>query len=90
MSEVSEDELRNAMPLVKAVTIADHSAQTPKPLGQGTVDFDKLFALLARVGFSGPLTVDRTYKAADEPGALARDAEFVKKHLEAAYGGVRT
>jgi sugar phosphate isomerase/epimerase len=89
-SDVSDDELRDAMPQVKAVTIADHNAQGPKPLGQGTVNFDKMFALLSRVGFSGPLSVERTYKTPDEPGALTRDAEFVKKHLEAAYGGVRT
>ncbi len=89
-SEVSDDDVRDAMPQVKAVTIADHNAQGPKPLGQGTVNFDKMFGLLARVGFSGPLTVERTYKTPDEPGALTRDAEFVKKHVDAGYGGMRT
>lgn len=89
-SDVGDDEVRDAMPQVKAVTIADHNAQGPKPLGQGTVNFDKMFGLLARVGFSGPLTVERTYKTPDEPGALTRDAEFVKKHVDAGFGGMRT
>ncbi len=88
-SGVTDDDLRDAMPQVKAVTVADRNSQGAKPLGQGSVNFDKLFTLLARAGFSGPITVDRTYQTVDEPGALIRDAEFVKTHLEAAYGAVR-
>ena len=82
-SGVSDDELREAMPLVKAVTVADHDSQGPKPLGQGTVNFDRMFTLLAQARFSGPITVERKYKTPDEPGALTRDAEFVKRRLEA-------
>ncbi len=88
-SLVTDTELRDALPLVKAVTLADHTVGgEPKPLGQGLVDFDKLFTFLGRADFAGPVTVDRTYRTNDEPGALTKDCDFVKKRLEAAYGGM--
>jgi sugar phosphate isomerase/epimerase len=92
----SEGDLRTALPQVKSVIVADFAvragtaAKEWKPLGQGSVDFDRMFHRLAGAGFVGPITVERDYKTSDEPGALGRDAEFVRKHIAAAYGAPKS
>lgn len=95
---VGEAELAEALPQVKSVVVADYAIHTLgpgsvkewKPLGQGSVDFGRMFRTLARAGFTGPITVEREYKTGDEPGALSRDAEFMRKQLAAAYGAVKS
>jgi sugar phosphate isomerase/epimerase len=56
------------------------------PLGEGMVDWRKLFAALARVHFTGPISVPLDYQPKDELGAIRRDVEFLKKQVAAAYG----
>lgn len=56
------------------------------PMGEGMVDWPKVFAALAKAGFSGPLTLHVEYEPKDELEAIARDFEFAKKQVAAAYG----
>jgi L-ribulose-5-phosphate 3-epimerase len=56
------------------------------PLGEGMVDWRKLFAALARVRFTGPISVPLDYQPKDEMGSVRRDVEFLKKQVAAAYG----
>ena len=44
------------------------------PFGEGTVSFDDVFAVLARMGFVGPFAVEMWNEATDDPGAVAADA----------------
>ena len=59
---------------------------TACPLGQGMVNYPKVFSLLAAARFSGPFSVHQEYKPADRMEAARTDLEFVRKHLQAAYG----
>ena len=86
--------LRAARPRLKMVTVRDFAwtrqsgawKAVPCPLGDGMVDFAAFFAALARVRFLGPISVQMEYKPKDEVGAVQRDVEFVRKHVNAAYG----
>ena len=85
-SALDEETLNGLLPNVKAVTVfdfvvgTDHSYEW-KPLGEGSVNFERMFKALAVAHFNGPVTVKRLYAAKDEPGAMAKDAEFIKKHF---------
>ena len=87
-SGISEDQIREAMPRVKAVSLFDVEGGSARPLGKGTVAFESLFLALAQARFTGPLTVLRGYKTSDEPGALSRDVEFVRKQIKTAYANL--
>jgi sugar phosphate isomerase/epimerase len=87
--------LRLALPRLKMVTLNDFNwikdasgawKATPCPLGEGMVDWSKFFATLARVKFTGPLSVEMGYRPAKELEAIRRDLEFVRKQVAAAYG----
>jgi sugar phosphate isomerase/epimerase len=54
--------------------------------GEGMVNWRKLFQSLARVRFTGPISVPLDYQPKDELGAIRRDIEFLKKQVAAAYG----
>lgn len=56
------------------------------PLGEGMVNWTKVFALLAEAKFTGPYSVHQEYKPADRIAAARADLEFVRKHLPAAQG----
>jgi sugar phosphate isomerase/epimerase len=56
------------------------------PMGEGMVDWPKMFAAFKRSGFTGPLTLHVEYHAKDELAAIAKDCEFIKKQVAAAYG----
>jgi sugar phosphate isomerase/epimerase len=64
------------------------------PLGQGMVDWDAVFAIFAKSGFSGPISLHIEYdiagktlqeKQANTLAAAARDFAFLKARLQAAY-----
>jgi len=86
--------LRLALPRIKMVTARDFfwtregSAwkRTACPLGEGMVDWPKLFAALARARFTGPISLTLDYRPADRIAAVKRDVAFLRKQLEAAYG----
>jgi sugar phosphate isomerase/epimerase len=54
------------------------------PLGEGMVNWSKLFPLIAGSGFSGPVSIHQEYKPGDRMVAARGDLEFVKKHLQVA------
>jgi sugar phosphate isomerase/epimerase len=89
-SGVPEMPGRDVLAMVKAVSISDADGREPRPLGKGATDFGKLFGALANAGFSGPITVYRNYKTADQPGALSRDCEFARKQIQSAYTAPKT
>jgi L-ribulose-5-phosphate 3-epimerase len=55
------------------------------PLGEGMVDWPRFLKMLAASNFSGPVTLHIEYEADDERAAIARDFEFLKKQVDAAY-----
>jgi sugar phosphate isomerase/epimerase len=56
------------------------------PMGQGMVDWTRVFAGLKTAGFKGPLTLHVEYEAKDELEAIARDFAFIKKQTGLAWG----
>ncbi len=55
------------------------------PLGEGMVDFGKVFSAFAKARFAGPISLHVEYETPDEMAAIARDFEVMKKYLVAAY-----
>jgi sugar phosphate isomerase/epimerase len=55
------------------------------PIGQGMVDWPKVFAGFAAAGFTGPMSLHVEYEPKDELEAIARDFEFVKKQVSLAW-----
>lgn len=54
------------------------------PLGEGMVNWSKLFPLIAGARFTGPISIHQEYKPADRMAAARTDLEYVRKHLQAA------
>lgn len=87
--------LRLALPRIKMVTARDFVwskgaggvwKPSPCPLGEGMVDWSKLFSALARARFTGPISLPVDYQPKDELGAIRHDIDFIRKHVAAAYG----
>jgi L-ribulose-5-phosphate 3-epimerase len=86
--------LRLAAPRLKAVSVRDFYwtkdgaawKMTPCPLGEGMVDWTAFFSTLARVHFTGPVTIQMDYQPQSLTTALRHDIDFVRKQLNAAYG----
>lgn len=55
------------------------------PIGQGMVDWPRVFAHLRSISFTGPLTLHIEYQSKDELAAIAQDFEFVRKQIDAAW-----
>lgn len=55
------------------------------PMGEGMVDWPKVFSSLKASGFSGPLTLHVEYETKDELEAIARDYQFVRRQLSIAW-----
>jgi sugar phosphate isomerase/epimerase len=55
------------------------------PLGQGMVDWPKVFSMLAAAKFTGPISLHCEYKPPDQLEAIARDLAFLKKQMGAVY-----
>ncbi|MGA2722232.1 MAG: TIM barrel protein [Bryobacteraceae bacterium] len=87
--------LRLALPRLKMATLNDFTwtkdaggawKATPCPLGEGVVDWSKFFTALARVKFTGPLSIEMGYRPVKEVEAIRRDLEFVRQQVASAYG----
>jgi len=86
--------LRVALPRLKAVTVSDAAWSrdgarwnvTACPLGEGSVDWQRFFAALARARFTGPITLEMRYNPANELAAMRKDLAFIRKQIAAAYG----
>ena len=82
--------LRLALPRLKAVALQDFTwAKAGKmqmcPLGEGVVDWQAFFRILAEARFTGPISVHQEYSVQDELGAMNKDLEFVRKQVKQAW-----
>lgn len=85
--------LRLALPRIKMATARDFVWKkeggawkaAPCPLGEGMVDWPKFFAALARVRFTGPVSLPVDYQTENEVAAIGRDVAFLRKQIAAAY-----
>jgi sugar phosphate isomerase/epimerase len=90
-----EAALRLALPRLKAVSLQDFywakegASWTVRkcPLGEGMVDWDKFFGILAAAKFTGPISIAMEYGPRDEAGAMTKDLEFTRSHVQQAYTG---
>jgi sugar phosphate isomerase/epimerase len=88
-----ETALRLALPRLKAVAVQDFqwvkSGSDWKmqmcPMGEGLVDWALFFRILAEAKFSGPLSLHMEYHPRDEPGAMSKDIEFVRRQIQRAW-----
>ena len=55
------------------------------PLGQGMVNWDRVFAGFAQARFAGPMSLHIEYDPKDELAAIANDLAFLKKAVAKAY-----
>jgi sugar phosphate isomerase/epimerase len=93
-----ENALKLALPRVKAVSLQDFywvkgaAGWTVQkcPLGDGMVDWDKFFGILAAAKFTGPMSIAVEYKPRNQPGAMAKDLEFARKHVEQAWSATHS
>lgn len=87
--------LRIAVPRLKMVALKDFYWRKSGgrwmvkwcPMGEGMVDWREVFAAFATARYAGPLSLHVEYEPADKLAAIARDVEFIKKQVTAAYGG---
>jgi sugar phosphate isomerase/epimerase len=56
------------------------------PMGEGMVDWPRVFAAFAAARFTGPMSLHVEYNPKDELAAIAQDLTFIKKQVAAAYG----
>jgi sugar phosphate isomerase/epimerase len=86
--------LRLALPRLKMLAVKDFYWEKTAgkwtmrmcPLGQGMVDWPKVFSTLAAAKFTGPVSLHCEYKPDDILTAIAADFAFLKKQVEGAYG----
>ena len=87
--------LRLAAPRLKMVTARDFYwskeggswKPVPCPLGEGMVDWTKLFAGLAQARFTGPVSVTVDYHPKNDLAAIRHDVDFIRRQVHTAYGG---
>ena len=87
--------LRLVLPRLKAVALQDFTwakagggawKMQMCPLGEGVVDWQAFFRILAEARFTGPVSVHQEYPAPDELAAMTKDLEFVRKQVKQAWG----
>jgi L-ribulose-5-phosphate 3-epimerase len=90
-----EAALKLALPRLKAVSLQDFywKKDGPQwkmqkcPLGEGMVDWQKFFGILASAHFTGPISIHTEYQPQDQTGAMAKDLEFARRHVQQAWPG---
>ncbi len=88
-----ESGLRLALPRLKALVLQDFYwakvgdtwTMTKCPLGEGMVDWEKFFTLVAGSGFTGPISIYQQYVVQDSLGAMTRDLEFARRQVQRAW-----
>ena len=86
--------LRLALPRLKAVAVQDFTwakngtgwKMQMCPLGQGVVDWQSFFEILAAARYTGPISIHQEYTVQDEIAAMNKDLEFVRAHVKQAWG----
>jgi hypothetical protein len=85
-----EAALRLTLPRLKTVSVSDFTwdgdKMKPCPMGKGVVDWQKVFEILAKAKYLGPVSIAKDYTGGSEVSALAKDLEFTRKVAGAAYG----
>ena len=89
--------LNMVMPRLKMVALKDFYWEKDRagkwkpvwcPIGQGMVDWPRVFATFAAAKFTGPLSLHVEYgDPKDELPNIVKDYEFIRKHVNAAYKG---
>jgi sugar phosphate isomerase/epimerase len=85
--------LRLALPRLKAVAVQDFTwvkaggswKMQMCPMGEGMVDWDAFFRILAAARFTGPVSAHMEYQTRDELGAMTKDLEFIRKQVSKAW-----
>lgn len=85
--------LRLALPRLKMLAVKDFYWEKSGgkwqmrmcPLGQGMVEWPKVFSMLAAAKFTGPVSLHCEYNTPDTLDAIARDFAVLKKMVNAAY-----
>jgi L-ribulose-5-phosphate 3-epimerase len=85
--------LRLALPRLKMLAVKDFYWEKSGgnwhmkmcPLGQGMVDWPKVFSMLAAAKFTGPISLHCEYKPDDMLTAIGNDHAYLKKLVETAY-----
>jgi len=85
--------MRMAMPRIKMVALKDFYWEKTNgkwavrvcPMGEGMVDWPRVFGMLAAANYTGPLSIHIEYEPADVLTAATRDLAFVKKQVDAAW-----
>jgi sugar phosphate isomerase/epimerase len=86
---------RMALPRIKMLSVRDFTwhkdtsggwKPQPCPLGEGIVDWPKVFGALGRAKYNGPVSIHIDYQPSDELAAIRRDLDFVRKQIRASYG----
>jgi sugar phosphate isomerase/epimerase len=93
-----ETALRVALPRLRAVSlqdfhwekVGDEWKMQKCPLGQGMVDWGKFFSILAAAHFTGPISLQIEYGPQNVMGALGKDLEFARKHVEQAWSATHS
>jgi sugar phosphate isomerase/epimerase len=85
--------LRMALPRLKMLAMKDFYWEKSGgkwtrrmcPMGEGMVEWPKVFAELAGARFTGPMSLHVEYNPKDVVAAVTRDLEWVRKHAGAAW-----
>ena len=88
-----EAALRLTLPRLKAISLQDFYWKKDGaewkmqkcPLGEGMVDWQKFFGLLASARFTGPISIHVEYQPQDQTGAMAKDLEFARRNVQKAW-----
>jgi sugar phosphate isomerase/epimerase len=86
--------LRLALSRLKMLAVKDFYWEKRKgrwrmricPLGQGWVNWPEVFSMLAKAGFTGPVSLHMEYEAPDQLAVTAKDFELLTKLVKDAYG----
>ncbi len=82
-----EAALRPLLPRLRAVALKDFKADgSPCPMGEGIMDWTKLFSILNRVNFGGVLSLRIEYAPKDELAAIAKDYAFIRARISPPSG----
>jgi sugar phosphate isomerase/epimerase len=86
--------LELALPRLKMVAVRDFKWEretggapkmTPCPLGEGVVEWPRLFAALAKARFAGPVSLQIDYQPKSKTAAIRKDLAFLRQQIDAAY-----
>jgi sugar phosphate isomerase/epimerase len=90
-----EPALHAALPRLGAIALSDVALDKDKdpgppnprpcPLGEGVIDWKKLFSILAAARFHGPLSMHMDYAPASPVNAMKKDLAFARARVDEAW-----